>query len=161
MEFFVDQIPEEKSAPKNLFDDWDDQHEAEETEDNRGPIRRLTGENLQIETDYAWRGTKELLRRDPAGEYEQTERNGEDDPDRLAKLIFAPEPDEQSAADECLDRVNPILGSSEPESLAHATEKVRRGQEREKDRHRQDKSGELSPARSSGLRIHLVFRLNG
>src|SRR5205085_10610757 len=134
---------------------------AQKTEDDRGPIPRLTDENVRIETDDAGRDSKELLRRDPAGEYEQTERDREDDPNGLTKLIFAPEPDEQSAADECLDRVNPILGSSEPESLARATEKVRRGQEREKDRHWQDKSGELSPSRPSGLRIHLVFRLNG
>jgi hypothetical protein len=91
MEFFIDQITEQKSAPKNLFDKWNHEHQADETEEDRHPVSR-PGEQIRVEPVWTRRGTEELLGRNPANENEQADRDGEGDLLRRAKLILAPKP---------------------------------------------------------------------
>ena len=52
MEFFVNEIAKQESAPKNLLDQRNDDYEANKTDCNRGPVCGwLAGKNLGIEAN--------------------------------------------------------------------------------------------------------------
>src|SRR5712691_9334356 len=57
--FFRDQIPQQKSAPENFLNTWNDKNEPEEANGERYPIqRRLVGDSVEIEAKNARRETQ-------------------------------------------------------------------------------------------------------
>ena len=50
-EILIDQKPEQKPAPKNLLDKWNNDNKAEKSENDCQPIKqRLPGKDVRIET---------------------------------------------------------------------------------------------------------------
>ena len=61
VEFLVDEIAQQESAPENLLDQRNDHDQPQETEDDRGPVGGwLAGKNFRIETVETRRETEEL-----------------------------------------------------------------------------------------------------
>lgn len=120
VEFFVNEIAKQESTPKNLLDQWNDDYEANETDCNRGPVRGwLTGKDLGIETNETRRETEKFSGRNPPRENQERNRGCKNNSPGCAKLILAPKPDHQRAAEYCLSRVDPILRRIEPEGAAN------------------------------------------
>src|SRR5450432_499806 len=162
VEFFVNEVAKQESAPKNLLDQRNDDYEANETDRNRGPVcRRLAGENLGVETVEARCETEKRLGRNPQRENQERNRGCEKNLPGCAKLIFAPEPAEERAAEYRLSRIDPILRRIEPEGAAQFSEDAAQAQQTKKGRHWQCESRQLPPIKFGARKIHLVFRLNG
>lgn len=162
VEFLVDEIAQQKSAPENFLDQRDDDDEAKKPQENGGPVSSwLTGKSLGIEPVGPWRKTEKSLGRNPERENEERNRNGESDSAGGLKLILAPKQNEKRAADDRLRRVNPIFRRSEPKGAARLLEKTEQGEQSKKNRHRQRECHQLAPVEFVTRRIHLVFWLNG
>jgi hypothetical protein len=162
VEFFVDEIAKQESAPENLLDQWNDNDQPQKTEDDRGPVRGwLAGKDLGIETNETRRETQEFLGCNPQRENQERNRGCKNNSPGYAKLILAPKPDEQRAAKYRLRRVDPILRRTEPEGTVNLSQGADQGQQNKKGRHRQRESRQLALEEFVTLRIHLVFRLDG
>lgn len=160
MEFFVNEIAKQESAPKNLLDHRDDNDQAKKTKSDRGPVRGwLAGKNLGIETVEARRQTEKSLRGYPQSEHHQRHCERKQNSLRRPKLVFAPEPEEQRAAEYCLGRIDPVLWKREPKSAAHFSKQIDQTEQEKKRCQRQRERHQLSHLLVA--RIHLVFQLNG
>jgi len=110
-EALCDQEAEKKSAPKDFLHQRDDRDEPEETQRNGNPVLRWeAGKNIGIETHQAGGKSEKLLGRDPNYEDKQRKPDGENRSAQGMELILAPVEDEERAAEQGLQRVNPKLG---------------------------------------------------
>ena len=162
VEFFVNEVAKQKSAPKNLLDQRNDDYEANKTDYNRGPVRRWpAGKNFGIESSDARCETQDFLGRNPQRENKERNRGGEENLPDWAKRILATKPEEQRATKYHLGRVDPILRRIEPEGAAYFSEDAAQAQQNKKRHHWQGESRQLPPIKFGICKIHLVFRLNG
>ena len=120
---FVDNKAKQESAPENFFHHWNDDNETEETENDRQPIGcSVGGKNRGVEPDGTRRDMKELLRGDPEDENGERDCQGKGDIPQLMKFVAAAKPEQQRAAEDSLQRINPEFGMSEEKGLAAGSE---------------------------------------
>ena len=94
-EVFIGKEPEQKSAPKNLLDKWDNDDKPEKSKHSPQPVAPWMGpENIRIETNGACRRSKKLLQRDPKKKDDHGHCDGENDVSWSFKIIFAPKPNQ-------------------------------------------------------------------
>lgn len=162
VEFFVHEIAEQESAPKDFLNQRYDDDQPQETKDDRGPVcGRLAGKDLRIKTNEARRKAQEFLGRDPDGKGQDRYRGRKNNSPRRVKFILAPEPNEERPADNRLSREDPIDGRIEPKGSAGLVECAAQEEEDKKGCHRQQKRYEFAGEKFVSRRIHLVFRLDG
>jgi hypothetical protein len=120
VEFLVDEIAKQESAPEDFLDQWNDNDQPQKTEDDRGPVGGwLAGEDLGIETKEPRRETEEFLGCNPQRENQERNRGRKNNSPGCAKLILAPKPEEQCTANNSLSRIDPILRRIEPKGAAN------------------------------------------
>jgi hypothetical protein len=162
MEFFVHEITEKESAPKNLLDQWNDNNQPQKTKGDRGPVHRgMAGKGLGIEASKTRRETEKFLGCNPERKNQECHRGGKDNSPRRTKLILAPEPEEERAAEYRLGRVDPVMGRVEPEVSANFSESAAQDEQRKKRGHRKSESHQFACDEFVIRRIHLVFWLDG
>jgi len=162
VELFANQIAKQESAPEDFLDQWNDNDQAQKTENDRGPIRGLlSGKDFGIEAVKPRRETEQGLRRNPYRENQERYSNGKNNSPSLAKLVLAPKPDEEYAAKYRLSRVDPILRRIEPGGTVDLSNGLAHGQQDKKGRHRQGEDRQFALEERRILRICLVFRLDG
>jgi len=162
VELFANQIAKQESAPEDFLDQWNDNDQAQKTEDDRGPVRgRLAGKNFRIEAVEPRWETEQGLRRNPHRKNQERNCSGENNSPGCANPVLAPKPDEERAAKYRLSRVDPILGRIGPEGAVNLLDGLAHSQQNKKGHHRQREGRQLSLEELSTLRICLAFRLDG
>src|SRR5436190_9803467 len=112
---FVDQITEEKTAPKHFFDKRNDDHQPEKSKNDCAPIQRwFRGEKVRIETGQPRFKAKELLRCNPKRKDRDAYKKCEPNLSRRPKFIVAPEPKQKRATDQGLRGVRPVSRIRKP-----------------------------------------------
>src|SRR5438046_1560644 len=145
VELFANQIAKQESAPEDFLDQWNDNDQAQKTEDDRGPVRgRLAGKDFRIEAVEPRWETEQGLGRNPHRENQECNCSGKSDAPDGAKLILAPKPDEKGAATYCLSRVDPILRRIEPKAAVNLSDDHAHRQQNKKGRHRQREGRQLA-----------------
>ena len=165
IELFPNQIAKQESAPEDFLDQWNDNDQAQKTEDDHCPVRGwLARKDSGIEAVEPRRKSEEGLRRNPYRENEECNRGGKNNLPGCAKLIRPPKPDEKRAARYRLSRVDPILRRIEPEGavkLPDGLEGLAHGQQNKIGRHGHGEGHQLSVEKPGTVRICLAFRLDG
>ena len=114
LKIFPDHEAKQKSAPKNLFYEWDDNREPQKPEHHGCPVSRgLSGKNVGIKTDRSRGKSEKLLWRNPKKENQNAYQDGEGETSQLPELIFRPKPDNESATYHRLCRIDPVLRRAE------------------------------------------------
>lgn len=123
VESFTCEIAKQESAPEDFLDQWNDHHQSQEAEDDHSPVRDwLPGKDLWIEAVEARRKSEQSLRRNPDRENDKGNGAGKSYSPGRAKLILAPKPDEERAAEYRLSRVDPVLRRPKPEGTVNSSE---------------------------------------
>ena len=162
VELFANEIAKQESAPEDFLHQWNDNDQAEKTEDDRGPVRgRVAGKDFRIEAVEPRREAEQDLRRNPYRENQECNRGGKNNAPDGAKLILPPKPAEERTAKYCLSRIDSILRRFEPEGSVNLSNGLAHGQQNKKGRHRQREGRQLALEELATLRICLAFRLDG
>src|SRR5881392_1184963 len=104
----------------------------------------MVGKNCRRKSFRARGETKELLRRNPKNKHEQGNADNEEPLTRRAHFVIAPEKDKEPAADDRLQRVNPVLWRRDPERTADSFQQTNECKETDESRHRQNESHQLA-----------------
>src|SRR6266446_9312607 len=106
LEFFRDQVAQQKATPENLLDQRHDEHEPQESHHERGPAKSwVSCKGIGIKSGQPRRKTEELLWRNPKREGEQGDGDCEDRPAHPAKFVFVAEINQNRGAEQRLKRV--------------------------------------------------------
>ena len=112
---FFDQVAQEESAPKNFLEQRDNHDKAHKPQDECAPVKRgRSGKDIRIESLHARFRPEEQLGRDPYGEDDESGEDRRDDVPLGPPLVSFPEPEDEAAAQNGLQRVDPVFGFGQP-----------------------------------------------
>ena len=136
VEIFRNEISQQKTAPEDFFDQRDDHDQTKKTHYDRRPIKpRLIGKYFRVETEVASRETEKRLWHDPNQKHDHRDEADEGKPLRAMPLILAPKPPDQSAAQNGLERVNPVLSRAKPKTVIDLLEQKVHDQQGHEQKH--------------------------